>query len=237
MAGPQYGTELTQGNQTAQSISAQCTVRLIEKMEETKPEARPIAETTNLAIASARDGRLIERCRTGDREAFRSLYELYSDRVYSVALYFSGDEGSAKDITQDIFLKLFTEIKKFHGDAMFQTWLYRIVVNACMDDHRKRKRFTTIEMASEVKIMGSEQSCEKEYLRAEISNSVREAVARLKPKLRLPVLLRYIDGLSYAEIAAVLGCSAGTVASRLNRAHRTLARKLGHLADMTEPGQ
>lgn len=207
------------------------------KMEETKPKARPIAETTNLAIAGATDGSLIERCRTGDREAFRLLYELYSDRVYSVALYFSGDEISARDITQDVFLKLFSEIKKFHGDAMFQTWLYRIVVNSCMDDHRKRRRFTPIDMASEVKIMSSEESCEKEYLRAEISKWVREAVGRLKPKLRLPLLLRYVNELSYLEIAAVLGCSAGTVASRLNRAHQTLARKLGHLADRTRSGQ
>lgn len=68
------------------------------KMEETKPDARPIVETTNLAITGATDGSLIERCRTGDREAFRSLYELHSDRVYSVALYFSGDETSARDM-------------------------------------------------------------------------------------------------------------------------------------------
>lgn len=206
-------------------------------MEETRAENRPMPETTNLAIADATDGNVIERCRTGDREAFRLLYELYSDRVYSVALYFSGDEASARDITQDVFLKLFGDIKTFHGEAMFQTWLYRVVVNACIDDRRKRRRFVPFERAFEVKTMGSEESSEKGYLRAEISKSVREAVARLKPKLRLPLLLRYVDELSYLEIASVLGCTAGTVASRLNRAHSALARKLGRFANLTGPRQ
>ena len=165
------------------------------------------------------------------------LFEVYGDRVYSMALYFSGDEASAKDITQEVFLKLFTKIHTFEGSALFQTWLYRLVVNVCMDEHRKHKRFVPFETVSEVEIMGSEESLENTHLKAEICSSVRIAVARLRPKLRLPVLLRYVDELSYTEIATVLGCSTGTVASRLNRAHQTLARNLSHLADRAGLGR
>ena len=200
-------------------------------MEETTPQVRPIVETAKLIMAGTTDASIVERCRAGDRDAFRALFEVYGDRVYSMAFHFIGDEASARDITQDVFLKLFSKIRTFRGSAMFQTWLYRLVVNACMDEHRKRKRFVPFETVSEVKIMQSEGSRESAHLKAEISNSVREAVARLRPKLRLPVLLRYVDELSYAEIATVLGCSTGTVGSRLNRAHQVLARKLSHLAD------
>ena len=70
---------------------------------------------------------------------------------------------------------------------------------------------------------------ETKYERREIAGSVRAAISELKPKMRLPILLKYIEGLSYEEIALVLGCSKGTVASRLNRAHKALAKKLGHL--------
>ena len=77
---------------------------------------------------------IIESCRLGDRDAFRALYDLYKDRVYSIALYFfHGDPAAASDVTQQVFLKLMTSIHQFRGDAEFSTWLYRLVVNACVD--------------------------------------------------------------------------------------------------------
>src|SRR5215210_5214098 len=85
---------------------------------------------------------VIEACRSGDREAFRQLFETYKDRVYSVALYFfGGDEATASDVTQQVFLKLFSKIGQFHGDAEFTTWLYRLTTNACIDEQRRRRRF------------------------------------------------------------------------------------------------
>src|SRR5918999_5792865 len=96
------------------------------------------------AIVSERkiDECVIEACQRGDREAFRLLFETYQDKVYSISLYyFKGDESAAKDITQQVFLKLMTKIEQFRRDAEFTTWLYRLVVNACMDEQRKRRRF------------------------------------------------------------------------------------------------
>ena len=172
---------------------------------------------------------LIEDCRRGDREAFRLLFETYKDRVYSIALYWSGDAEGAADITQQVFLRLFTRLEQFRHDAEFTTWLYRIVVNACLDERRKQRRFVPVSEAVEVKRMSEHGTQEKSYLQREVADSVQLAIAELKPKYRLPILLKYVEGLSYEEIAGALGCSKGTVASRLNRGHKMLARRLGHL--------
>src|SRR3984893_4179423 len=83
---------------------------------------------------------IIESCRSGDRDAFRALYDLYKDRVYSIALYFfHGDPDVASDVIQLVFLRLMTSIPQFRGDAEFSTWLYRLVVNVCLDSARRRK--------------------------------------------------------------------------------------------------
>src|SRR2546421_11844158 len=88
------------------------------------------------------DERVIEACQAGDREAFRLLFETYQDRVFSIAVYsFGGDQTAASDVSQQIFLKLMTSIRQFRGDSAFTTWLYRLVVNTCTDEHRKRRRF------------------------------------------------------------------------------------------------
>ena len=172
---------------------------------------------------------VIHACQEGDREAFRLLFEAYKDRVFSIACYSLGDETAADDITQQIFVKLFTRIGQFRGDSEFTTWLYRLVINACLDERRRQRRLLPVAEFLPMSKAAYRKSPEPGYERREIAGSVREAIGGLKPKMRLPILLKYIEGLSYEEIAAVLGCSKGTVASRLNRAHKALAKKLDHL--------
>lgn len=174
------------------------------------------------------DARVIRACQEGDREAFRQLFEAYKDRVFSIACYSLGNQAAADDVTQQIFVKLFTRIGQFRGDSEFTTWLYRLVINSCLDERRKQKRFLPVEEFPMSKAI-YKKSPETGYERREIAGSVREAIGGLKPKMRLPIILKYIEGLSYEEIAGVLGCSKGTVASRLNRAHKALAKRLGHL--------
>ena len=176
------------------------------------------------------DGRVIEACRQGDRDAFRLLFETYKDKVFSIAVYSSdGDRALADDITQQIFLKLFTAIRQFRGDSEFTTWLYRLVVNACLDERRRRRRLLPWGEMVDMKKPGERKPQEKQYARLEIAEAVQAAIGELKPKFRLPILLKYIEGLSYDEIASVMGCSKGTVASRLNRGHSQLAKRLSHL--------
>jgi RNA polymerase sigma-70 factor (ECF subfamily) len=179
------------------------------------------------------DARVIRACQQGDREAFRLLFEVYKDRVFSIARYSLGDEAAADDVTQQIFVKLITRIGQFRGESEFTTWLYRLVINTCLDERRKRRRFLPVSEFETAQPMSNtnQRSPEMRYARREVADSVRQAIGGLKPKMRLPILLKYIEGLSYEEIAEVLGCSKGTVASRLNRAHKALAGKLGHLRD------
>ncbi|HJU56997.1 MAG TPA: sigma-70 family RNA polymerase sigma factor [Pyrinomonadaceae bacterium] len=184
------------------------------------------------AVASDREinERVIEACRRGDREAFRLLFETYKDRVYSISLYyFKGDEALAHDVTQQVFLKLMTTIEQFRRDAEFTTWLYRMVVNACTDEQRKRRRFLPFGDGFGMRGKSLEERSEEErYAHVELADCVKAAIRDLRPKLRLPILLKYVEGLSYDEMADVLHCSKGTVASRLNRGHKILARRLAH---------
>jgi RNA polymerase sigma-70 factor (ECF subfamily) len=176
--------------------------------------------------SSERD--VIESCQRGEREGFRLLFERYKDRVYSVALRFSGEQAAALDIAQDTFLKLFAVIGDFRGDASFDTWIYRVVVNCCLDHRRRSRRLVPIadDFLMALRAPGDSLG---EMLRSERNGRVRSAVERLSPDLRMAIVLRYTEGLSYEQIAEVLGCSQGTVASRLNRAHKALERRLSHL--------
>lgn len=171
---------------------------------------------------------LLAECRRGNREAFESLYAQNQKRVFSIALnFFGGDETLAKDITQQVFLKIFYKIGEFGERSELTTWLYRITVNACLDETRRAKRFLSI--TDFLGVFGVKKTQDEKLHRREICDEVQKAIAALKPKFRLPILLKYVENLSYEEIAEVLDCSAGTVASRLNRGHKMLAQKLGHL--------
>lgn len=175
------------------------------------------------------DRQVIKACQQGDREAFRLLFESYKDRVFSIAVYSLGDRAIADDVTQQIFLKLFTTIGQFRGDSEFTTWLYRLVVNACLDERRRTRRFVPWGDSVAMKNPSEKKSQERQYARQEIAEAVQNAISQLKPKFRLPILLKYVEGLSYEEIANVMGCSKGTIASRLNRGHGELAKRLAHL--------
>jgi RNA polymerase sigma-70 factor (ECF subfamily) len=177
------------------------------------------------------DDQTIAACQAGDPDAFRLVYEGYKDRVYSMALvFFDGDEATAKDVTQQVFLKVMTQVSKFEGRSQFSTWLYRVVANACLDRKRGLRRFLFLG-STEIVVRDKRKSAEEKYIQREIEESIRTAIASLKPKLRIAILLKYFEDLSYDEIAVALGCSKGTVASRLNRGHQILARKLAHLRD------
>jgi RNA polymerase sigma-70 factor (ECF subfamily) len=172
---------------------------------------------------------LIEACRRGDAQALRSLFETHKDRVYSIALRYCGDSTVAMDIAQEVFLKLFSAIPNFRGESRFESWLYRIVVNCCFDYRRKSLRLGPLvgDLVGMLRAPG--ESALHRMMRDELADSVRSAVAALPPDQRIAVVLRYTEGLSYEEIAEAVGCSEGTIASRLNRAHRTLERRLARV--------
>ncbi len=147
--------------------------------------------------------------------------------MYSIALYyFHGDQAAAADATQQAFLKVLTGIHQFRGEAGFSTWLYRIVANTCRDRSRSAAVREIPAEPAELALIPDGATHESGLARAEQQQQVRLALASLPPKLRLPVLLRYFEDLSYGELAQALDCSIGTVASRLNKAHQLLRQKL-----------
>ena len=176
------------------------------------------------------DKDLIEGCQRGESEAFRALFDKYKDTVYSIALRYSGDTAVAQDIAQDTFLKLFSTVGSFRGDSNFESWLYRMVVNSCFDQRRKTRRLTPLLDEVLSLLRTPDLSVLDEVLRTEMSAQVRAVIDGLAPDQRMVIVLRYTQGLSYDEIAAILGCAPGTIASRLNRAHKVLERRLSGLA-------
>jgi RNA polymerase sigma-70 factor, ECF subfamily len=182
-------------------------------------------KTTSLEDTERLNG-LIEGCRRRDAGAQHQLFDIYRDRVYTMAVFLCRNSADASEITQEVFLKLFLNIGQFHGQSKFETWLHRIVANAVTDYRRKLRRRMLQESLfwwQQKKLSPSTEEKSVEWHRREL---VRSAIASLPPKLRICVVLRYIDDFSYAEIAGVLGWPPGTVAARLSRAHKILAAKL-----------
>jgi RNA polymerase sigma-70 factor (ECF subfamily) len=133
------------------------------------------------------------------------------------------------DIAQETFLKLLSSIKDFRGEASFESWIYRLVVNSCLDQQRRGRRWIPVIEDFLNALRASGETVLQELLRVEMQTNVQGVVAKLPPEQRIVIVLRYTEGLSYDHIAEILGCSPGTVASRLNRAHKVLERRLSHL--------
>jgi RNA polymerase sigma-70 factor (ECF subfamily) len=182
-------------------------------------------------VCLSSDAEVVDSCRRGDRNAFRAVYESHKDKVYSIALYFfRGDAATASDVTQQVFLKLISEFNRYRGDSALSTYIYRLVVNTCIDTARARKaRVVRIEPGIAESLRAAGGSQEDHLATRELAASIQTAVSALPPKFRLAILLRYFEDLSYEEMAKALNCSMGTVASRLSRGHRMLANSLSPL--------
>src|SRR5262245_17178175 len=158
---------------------------------------------------------IIAGCQAGQRGAQRELYERYHRTVYRLAVRIVGDRDAA-DLTQEVFLRVFTRIDGFHGQAAFSTWLYRITVNECLR-HRSRRPREHEPLTEEplYKAAGADHALEQADL-------LERALQQLEAPLRAVFLLREAEGLSYQEIADVLAVPPGTVASQLSRARAEL---------------
>ncbi|MGQ0614931.1 MAG: RNA polymerase sigma factor [Planctomycetaceae bacterium] len=175
--------------------------------------------------------------RSTRRAAMGVLYERFRERVYNTALRVVGDSGEAADVLQDVFVLLFRKIHRFRAQSFFAAWVYRITVNVSLDRLRQRRRRPALNLDSAAldAIRDGEDLSHPEQAatQRDLEVHVRTALESLSPRLRIVVVLRYLEGLAYHDIAEVLGCSVGTVKSRLNRAHSQLR---GLLAGRYMPG-
>jgi RNA polymerase sigma-70 factor, ECF subfamily len=171
---------------------------------------------------------LVRACQGRNAEAQRELYECYKRQVHSLAIYMVGDPAMAEDLTQEIFLKVFRDLHSFRFESSFSSWLYRLATNTCLNALRNRhsRREVDIDAVAGTPVLDSGDSLDQQRMDQQVRQAVEKAILSLKPALRAVVVLRYIENLSYSEIAEILSCSVGTVASRLSRAHRLLAVRL-----------
>ena len=170
----------------------------------------------------------IEKVRNGDSGAFELLVIATQNDVYAVALKMLGNTEDALDASQDAFIKAYTGISKFRGDAKFSVWMYRITYNICLDKLRKTRRrpVTPLEREEdepELQIPDSSPSPEDRLINSETAKLVQQGLDTLSPKLRSVLILREVSGLSYTEIGIATGLREGTVKSRINRARASLA--------------
>ena len=173
---------------------------------------------------------VIQSVLDGDVNAFETLVKEYEKNVYNLALRMTGNSEDAADMSQEAFIKAYNSLSSFRGDSKFSVWLYRIVSNVCLDYLRSRTRKPTVSLSTEnddgeeveLDIADESQSPELLLDRSLTRDAVRRGLAALPPDHREILLLREIQGLSYEEIAAVLGLEAGTVKSRIFRARKKL---------------
>ena len=149
----------------------------------------------------------------------KSVFDAHKDRVFTVALVcLNGDQAAAEDAAQEVFVRLAGRLGQFRGEARLSTWLHRVTVNICRDEQRRRQRTQKLAREPQHEVASPEFLSRRE---------LHEAIETLPENLRVPILLRFFEGLSYEEIATVLGCPQGTVATRLHRGLKRLATCLG----------
>ncbi len=162
----------------------------------------------------------------GFHEAFETLFERYRERVYAIAFRVSGNGSDALDIVQESFALLFRKLGSFRGKSLFSTWLFRIVTNCSIDYRRRQKADRSpalISHPSEHHDVADAALGPRDVAAVhEVSDQVQAAISCLSPKLRAVLALRYLEEMSYEELAATLEISLGTVKSRLARAHLAL---------------
>lgn len=185
---------------------------------------------------------LVQRIQSGDSDAFAVLMDLYQKQVYHLALRTVGNPEDAADMTQEAFLRAYRAIGSFRGDSKLSVWLYRLTQNVCIDFLRSRGRRPAVSLTveneadevQELDVADDRFDPEEQYQRKALRDAVRRGLDALPEEYRAILVLREINGLSYAEIGEQLQLEEGTVKSRLFRARKKLCEFLqrdGNLPD------
>jgi RNA polymerase sigma-70 factor, ECF subfamily len=184
--------------------------------------------TGSLMADAADERRLVQAALSGEFSAFDALVERHWRKVASVVRHFLPDADEADDAVQETFVKAFQRLRDFRGEASVQTWLIRIAINLCKNRRQSfwKRKVTLFEGADEELLPGSLAAGEEVMLQGQQTGAIRAAVSRLPDKYRLPIILHYFEGLTGAEVAAVIGCKESAVWSRIYTGCRGLKKQL-----------
>ena len=171
------------------------------------------------ARAQDPDMMYIEQVKAGNEDAFKHLVARHKEKVRNLIFFTMNATDHVDDIAQEVFIKVYRKLDKFRYDSRFTTWLYRVTVNHCKDELRKKRFwnfFSVFENGHENKVS------ENNTVKFDTKDLVHQAIAQLPEKLKIPLVLKDIDGFSYKEIADITDTEIGTVKSRISRARDTL---------------
>jgi RNA polymerase sigma-70 factor, ECF subfamily len=177
---------------------------------------------------------LVKHAQKGDAAAFESLYNQHLKRVYNIAWRMMGNGTDAEDIAQEVMLKAWRALPAFKLDSAFGTWLYRITINACSDELRRRK--AKLVSMDEMQSNGHELETEGFEEQSDTGGSIAGAILKLGEEYRVALILRDVEGYAYDEIAEILRCPIGTVRSRINRAREQM-RNILYANGTLQPGR
>lgn len=181
-----------------------------------RPAEKPLSEKS--------DEVLITLFQNGDRQVYRILVERYQERVRNLIYSILQEPEIVDDLGQDVFIKVYEGLEHFRFQSSFYTWLYRITVNKCRDELRKRKvrKLFSLQTLLEGSDKEALERTSVEMQDGEMQEIIDKSLRTLPDKYRMAVILKDINGLSYEEIAEAMQCEIGTVKSRLSRARRML---------------
>ena len=173
--------------------------------------------------------KLISRCQQGDQEALKEIFDKYHKKVYRIAYGVVRQREEALDIVQEVFIKLFRSIKNFKGRSHFFTYLYRMVMNTAIDHARRMGKQPFSSLDEEGSFQPSdevEKGPERTLLHKELEERLNWAMDKLPAEQRATLIFREVEGLSYQEMAEAMGCSIGTVMSRLHYGRKRMQELL-----------
>lgn len=182
---------------------------------------------------------LVRKAQAGDKAAFDLLVRKYQNKIVSLVSRYLGQNGDVQDVAQDAFIKAYTALPGFRGEAAFYTWLYRIAVNSAKNYLMVRgRRPAAVDVDAEEAeffensdALKENASPERLALTEEIKKVIFDTIEQLPEELKVAIQLREIDGMSYDEISAAMGCPIGTVRSRIFRAREAIDTNLQPLLE------